>query len=145
MIWFGELKYVAHSDPDGHSCDDPAATWQPLAAHLRQVACLAEGFARDVGASEALISRARALGLLHDVGKYTQAFQRRLRGEAARAPHSDFGRRWRVFSEGLQMSLSQSRDITVGFRIARAWRSGCPKCVRRLPLCLRLLFATVPS
>ena len=91
VIWFGELEYFAHSDPNGRACTDPAAKWQLLAAHLRQVANLAQHFAREAGGSEPLVRRARALGLLHDVGKYTGNFQRLLRGEVKKAPHSVYG------------------------------------------------------
>jgi HD domain len=80
-----ELKYFAHSDPDGRLCDDPMARWQLLSVHLRDVARLAEEFARGAGASGTLLRRARALGLLHDVGKYTLDFQKLLRGEIKKA------------------------------------------------------------
>jgi CRISPR-associated endonuclease/helicase Cas3 len=56
-----------------------------------QVARLAGEFARDAGAGEELILRARTLGLLHDAGKYTRDFQKLLRGEVKKAPHSSFG------------------------------------------------------
>jgi CRISPR-associated endonuclease/helicase Cas3 len=85
------LEYFAHSDPDGRPQGNPAARWQPLAVHLHEVAGLAESFAREAGASEALTRRARALGLLHDVGKYRTEFQRLLRGEIKKAPHSAYG------------------------------------------------------
>jgi CRISPR-associated endonuclease/helicase Cas3 len=62
-----------------------------LADHLRQVAAFAEGFAREAGADEQFVSRAHALGLLHDFGKYTPEFQKLLRGEVKQAPHSAFG------------------------------------------------------
>jgi CRISPR-associated endonuclease/helicase Cas3 len=91
VIWFVLLRYYAHSDRDGRSFDDPEANWQLLAVHLGAVARLAEQFAQDAGASGTLVRRARALGLLHDVGKYTPDFQRLLRGEVKRAPHSIFG------------------------------------------------------
>lgn len=91
VISFVELKYFAHSDPDGRLCDDPAARWQLLAVHLRDVARLAEEFALGAGASGTLLRRARALGLLHDVGKYTLDFQKLLRGQIKKAPHSAFG------------------------------------------------------
>ena len=39
-------------------------------------------------ASGTLVRRARALGLLHDVRKYTRDFQKLLRGEVRRARRS---------------------------------------------------------
>jgi CRISPR-associated endonuclease/helicase Cas3 len=53
--------------------DRPASEWEPLEAHLKAVAVLAEsfceGFAPGFG---------EALGWLHDVGKYQPAFQKYL-------------------------------------------------------------------
>jgi CRISPR-associated endonuclease Cas3-HD len=50
------------------------AKWQRLSTHLRNVAELAERFAKplDLGAE------ARLAGLLHDLGKYSKRFQDRL-------------------------------------------------------------------
>ena len=100
------MKYFAHSDPKGRSCDDPDGEWQPLAAHLRQVADFAERFAAEAGASPALIRRARALGLLHDSGKYSLDFQRRIRGDKKKAPHSDFGAALAYFRGGRATDLA---------------------------------------
>ncbi|MBB3810658.1 CRISPR-associated endonuclease/helicase Cas3 [Pseudochelatococcus contaminans] len=51
------------------------------------VADLAAQLARPLGLENA----ARLAGLLHDLGKYTSAFQRRLEGEAERVDHSTAG------------------------------------------------------
>ena len=60
----------------GHSANaDGAGVPELLADHLRQVAELAGRFAEPFGAEE----QARAAGLLHDLGKYSDQFQRRLR------------------------------------------------------------------
>lgn len=55
----------------------------PLRAHLAAVAKRAAEFARDFGAEE----EAGLAGLLHDLGKYGDLFQERLRGEAQRIDH----------------------------------------------------------
>ena len=69
-------EYYAHSTESGNKND-----WQPLEDHLRNVADLARIFASSFGAG----NTAYLAGLLHDFGKYTQAFQdyleRSLRGE----------------------------------------------------------------
>ncbi|QTA93788.1 CRISPR-associated helicase Cas3' [Desulfonema magnum] len=62
-------KYYAHS-LEGK----PFSEWQPLDEHLRNVAEMAQSFAKDFGADE----WAYLAGLLHDVGKYSAAFQKRL-------------------------------------------------------------------
>ena len=86
-----ERKYWAHSDPGGLPPDVPGARWQPLRDHVRQVGALAEQFALAAGGTEEFGRRARAIGLLHDFGKYTDQFQRLLRGEVKKAPHSIYG------------------------------------------------------
>ncbi len=73
--------YFAHS-VEGRSTED----WQPLSGHLTQVADLAAEFAAPLGLEKA----ARIAGLLHDLGKYTAAFQKRLSG-GERVDHSTAG------------------------------------------------------
>lgn len=55
--------------------------WQPLSEHLWNVARLAKIFAEPLGFGE----QAEAAGLLHDLGKYREAFQEYLKGERARS------------------------------------------------------------
>jgi len=77
-------EFYAHSTDSTDKSD-----WQPLDAHLENVAKLAEGFAAVFGAGE----WGRLAGLLHDAGKATAAFQRRLEGSSQRVDHSTFGAR----------------------------------------------------
>ena len=74
-------NFYAHSTDNADRSD-----WQLLADHLKEVGQLAEGFAKPFGA-EAL---AHTAGLLHDLGKYTAEFQRRLEG-GARVDHATWG------------------------------------------------------
>ncbi|MBW6513089.1 MAG: CRISPR-associated endonuclease Cas3'' [Desulfuromonadaceae bacterium] len=77
-------KFYAHS---GHNPDK--SDWQGLEEHLLGVAELAEEFASVFDAGE----WGRMAGLLHDAGKATAAFQRRLEGSSERVDHSTFGAR----------------------------------------------------
>ena len=74
--------YYAHS---GETSDQ--GDWHPLAAHLKGTGDRAAGFLDALGAA----AFARAAGLLHDLGKYTPEFQRRLAGAPIAAPHSTAG------------------------------------------------------
>ncbi len=61
--------------------------WQSLADHLQAVGKLAGQEASFFGASEL----ARLAGLLHDLGKYTDEFQRRISGDDIRVDHATRG------------------------------------------------------
>ena len=73
--------YARSTDRDGKQ------DWQTLEAHLRAVADGAGERAAMFGAAE----YGRAAGLLHDLGKYSEPFQRRLEGRGARVDHSTAG------------------------------------------------------
>lgn len=64
------MKYLAHIAEDGRV--------QTVAEHLRGTGTLAAGFASAFGGEK----DAYLAGTLHDIGKYTQAFQARLQGGA---------------------------------------------------------------
>ncbi|GKS99199.1 CRISPR-associated helicase/endonuclease Cas3 [Acidovorax sp. SUPP3434] len=80
----GTPLFYAHStasaDPQG---------WQPLPDHLHAVGRGAGEFAAVFGGE----SLARVIGHLHDLGKYTEPFQERLRGSPLRVDHSSWGAR----------------------------------------------------
>ncbi len=75
-------RYFAHS-----TSDDSKSNWQPLSEHLRAVAALAGQSATWFGGREL----AELGGLLHDIGKYTDDFQRRISGDAVRVDHATRG------------------------------------------------------
>ncbi len=75
--------YIAHSLQDNGTF-----TVHTLDAHLHKTAGLAAGFAASMGMSE----YARLTGLLHDIGKSSTEFQRRIRGDThMRVDHSTAG------------------------------------------------------
>jgi len=59
--------FIAHSGNRG-------GRLEPMKEHLKPVACQAAVFATAFGARD----QARAMGLLHDIGKYSERFLRRL-------------------------------------------------------------------
>lgn len=74
----------------GHSREGVGKSeWQCLKDHLVNTANLAADFGRDAGVAEL----AYVAGLMHDIGKYSEAFQSRLEGSKRRVDHSTAGAR----------------------------------------------------
>jgi len=82
--------YIAHIADDGRE--------QTIKEHSVAVGDLACEFAAAFGAGEL----ARTVGSFHDVGKYSDAFQRRIRGANIKADHS---------TAGGQLLFSQSKNM----------------------------------
>lgn len=78
-------EFYAHSDPNR-----PITEWHKLEDHLRATAKLAREFAELFGAGD----WAYLAGLWHDLGKYSEDFQKRLRGDPGRVDHSTAGAQW---------------------------------------------------
>jgi len=76
------MEFFAHSTSAPDKSD-----WQPLREHLLGTAELAGRNASAFGGAEL----ARPMGALHDLGKYTEKFQGRLTGDAARVDHATWG------------------------------------------------------
>lgn len=76
------MKYYAHSDSEKNKSE-----WHLLKHHLEDTAKLAAGFAKSFGAEKL----GYLAGLLHDIGKYSPEFQRRLEGEKNKVDHSTAG------------------------------------------------------
>ncbi len=88
------MKRFAHSLYD--NSDD--ASWEPLDVHLCAVAAQAGCFAESLGLSR----WAEAAGLLHDIGKASNAFQAYIRGALLKVDHSTAGAREAVKRYGPQ-------------------------------------------
>ena len=84
----------AHSLPDR-----PREEWELLERHLAEVAELAGKFAAAFGGEDL----ARTLGLLHDIGKASDRFQRYLRDTAASTDHSTAGAQFACARYGPQL------------------------------------------
>lgn len=74
-----KLRYLAHVAEDGRE--------QTVLAHLEGTAALCAAFAAGFDAGE----QGRLAGLAHDIGKYSDAFQRRIRGSPEQADHATAG------------------------------------------------------
>lgn len=85
-----------------HSANN-CGNWHPLAVHLDSVANLAKAFASE----SAWRDEAHLAGLLHDLGKYADRFQRRLRGEDSGLDH---------WSQGASLALT-NRAIAAALAI----------------------------
>ncbi len=74
------MKFYAHTaeEENGNPLPEGSGKWQLLSTHLRNVARLAKQFAMPFGLGE----EAELAGLLHDLGKYSERFQARLRNPA---------------------------------------------------------------
>lgn len=75
------MNYLAHVREDG--------TEQDLIVHLKNTAEIAKKFAEDFNNSD----YAYLCGLFHDIGKYSEAFQKRIRNDGKRCDHSTAGAR----------------------------------------------------
>ena len=76
-------RYFAHS---GASTED-RESWHRLSRHLEETGERAAAFLESVGCADF----GHAAGLLHDLGKYTPEFQKRLAGGGSRVDHSTAG------------------------------------------------------
>ncbi len=86
-LWTEAIVYVSHvSDSEQR---------ESVSAHLREVAEMAAGFAECFGAQ----GWARAAGMAHDIGKYSEAFQQRILNNGHRCDHSTAGA-YQLFEEG---------------------------------------------
>ena len=89
------MIYIAHKDGERE---------QTVLEHLTGTAKLSAAFADVFGASE----EGFRCGLLHDVGKYSEAFQRRIRGDAEKPDHATAG----------ALEAAKRKDTAAAFCIA---------------------------
>ena len=73
------MRFIARQNEEGFE--------QPLIDHLMNVAKKTASFARKFSSEDF----GYLIGLLHDIGKYSDAFQRRIRGSKEHVDHSTAG------------------------------------------------------
>lgn len=116
----------AVADFYAHSAND-VGNWHLLREHLSSVGSLARSFAKDaLWADEAALA-----GLLHDLGKYGDRFQARLRGEDSGLDH---------WSQGASVALTRFRAVAAALAIEGhhiGLQRGATESLRRLlPECI---------
>lgn len=87
------MEYLAHADGE---------RTQSMKEHLEGTAKLAERFAEAFGKGD----WGYCCGLLHDIGKYSDAFQKKIRGEERRVDHATAGAQLCMEKGGLYYFLS---------------------------------------
>ncbi|MDH3347741.1 MAG: CRISPR-associated helicase Cas3' [Desulfobulbaceae bacterium] len=86
-----------------HTLDEQSEElWQKLVDHLENTAQLASGFAEPFGGADL----ARYAGLWHDLGKYSQGFQNRLRG-GPKVDHATAGAQYAATTFPLPVPFGQ--------------------------------------
>lgn len=86
------MNYWAHSSELSEPTAEGPLRWQPLCEHLDAVSELAARLAELARPGDcAFIADARLAGLLHDFGKYSDAFQRRITVGGKKCPHAIHG------------------------------------------------------
>jgi CRISPR-associated endonuclease/helicase Cas3 len=104
-----------------HSAND-LGNWHPLKEHLTSVASIAKHFSSDMEwQNEAYLA-----GLLHDLGKYADRFQARLKGLDSGLDH---------WSQGSWLALSEHRAIAAALAIQGhhiGLQQGNPDALRQL-------------
>jgi CRISPR-associated endonuclease/helicase Cas3 len=101
--------YWAHSDLRQTDPGNGFENWQRLRTHLVEVGKLAREFGLECSGREDFARRAEAAGLLHDLGKYQDKFQKLLHGEVKSAPHSIYGAAaayWKSDTAGVDVSFA---------------------------------------
>jgi CRISPR-associated endonuclease/helicase Cas3 len=76
-------------------------TWERLEWHLRRAGALARRFGSSFGVDQT----AATSGLLHDVGKYSDEFQRRIAGDAGKVDHATGGAKEAVTRYGKELGM----------------------------------------
>jgi CRISPR-associated endonuclease/helicase Cas3 len=96
-----EERFWAHSARDSAGNPDTRSGWQLLAQHLVSVSSLAREFAVAARPEDAAFAEEAAVcGLLHDYGKYTECFQRRITtGQGPKCQHAIHGAQLAVLAE----------------------------------------------
>lgn len=96
-----ETFYWAHSANRLAADTDSREGWQRLSVHLEGVAALAGELAASARpGDERFVALAGLSGLLHDYGKYTDCFQRRLATGSGRCQHAIHGAVLSYFGAG---------------------------------------------
>ena len=110
------MKFWAHSDPSGLPPEAPGAKWQLLSDHLENAGAKARQLAELAApADKTFHDLAARCGLLHDFGKYSDAFQQMILTGKGRCQHSVHGAAVALFGSG---DAPQPRATHVSLAVA---------------------------
>lgn len=115
------LIYYGHSGKEKDQSD-----WQTLKNHLEAVASTASIFANEFGAS----GMAYLAGIHHDIGKYSDAFQNRIRGNKNPVDHSTAGAKECALKYGSVNGRMLAYMISGHHGGMPDWDDGSDKCLR---------------
>ncbi len=90
------MVFYAHSKDN-----EPECNWQTLKEHLDNTADMASTFAKVFSGDEL----ARIIGIMHDIGKYSIEFQKKLRGERLFVDHSTAGAQLAIEHYGTALGM----------------------------------------
>jgi CRISPR-associated endonuclease/helicase Cas3 len=86
------LSYWAHSAKTSLTGSESRVGWQPLSVHLQAVSRLARELASATRPNDGNLANLAAIsGHLHDLGKYSDCFQKMLRTGQGRCQHAIHG------------------------------------------------------
>ena len=88
----------------------PKSYWHPLQSHAENAANITANFAKFFNAQEI----AYHIGLLHDLGKCTEKFKRRLNGENISVDHATEGAKTRLFCKKATNEKNLEKERTTG-------------------------------
>ncbi len=97
MLQHKQPQYVSHVSANGKR-------FEPVRQHLDEVACTAADFAKAFGGED----WAYRAGLLHDIGKFSNAFQKRILHGGPRVDHSTAG----------AYELARNGDVALSYCVA---------------------------
>src|SRR5258708_37590936 len=115
------MVFWAHSDRSGLTIGAPGAKWQLLAEHLTNASVLSRQLAElALPGNKHFHDMAACGGLLHDFGKYSDAFQDMIESGKGRCQHSVHGAALAYFCAKDRAAAPKAIHVALGIRAQHA-------------------------